>query len=1212
MKILLLIAIIVVLFSLEASAVSLSSSGEVHSVIQGNLEFRTDGSGVVKLFKNGDYLAQFGFTLKGTVNSQQKFLNSWSTSWTWEVLSNTDSNVTVLGSTNWQGLEWKQRWFFSDTEQKFANYLTNNTGFDITNTSFYYVVRFDPTNVSCLQYVDNDGMEKQYCFEQDKTITQNLGQYLKRISFMGTVFNFQDLVDAGFEFNYLFAGQLGNVKSSLAGQGFIIGVTKNDGLFPNGASIELDPSVVDSSSLRKNNFGNTLVRDSNDNIFLVHEETVTSSTTDIFVSKSLDDGNTWSTINITNSSDFNETFPSIDINSTDGLVIIYDKYFVGTDQRQTFLTTCSAGGCDEASNFLADINISQCGIGTTCGNNYLVIDQNDFSHMIYANTNNCELIYRRNTTYAGEFSNWGAEEVTLDAGGSNCFLFSNTSGAPDGTGVLVSKNGSNLKLAFASANGGGMEVSYFDGSVWNGILSLDSGSVNTPPAGFGGYDGNFYLAYTKNNGGGQGGTPKQVHFRQCDIDTNCSAIGNWSADVNVTLAPLNFEYLSLVQNSDLNVFIITSQLPTAADSNVFLYTRTPNGIFTTSHIADGNLLFSDTNRTYNPLLSNKTYPGGFRDVASFPPATHRILYTFLTSNNSTGDPSTLLFDSNIVVGVNGITSTFTITPVSPFVLTPTVSNIAVDFNSTTEFVGTIVDINFLWQIDGEELNTDQNIVRDFNGVDEDFNMSLIVQGNDGVDTFTSQSDQNVNIINVLQSFDINFALNVFNNNADLNIGGLFGGGTSLINFIVWGGTDIDINRTGLQFTIDYNAGGIKQVCGVFNTSGDVNTVYCESFNITEALVKIPLDEEVPATTLSPFIIAVDGTAPQNYSGQSADLNVFMFDQNTNQYVNINVDFNASYFPRNYGIFTGQPNNLFFTIQPHLALVANSIQVNWITQDVLANSSLSNINIKSERSIASILTEVESPFTDITGSATLTFIPQITYTLTFDLNGVTIGTGIYIPASSDTLKKAFLNVEDINVGTFIQSALDVNFTPAGGVLVLPSDFNATTISQDINVFDGNLQSLRILVTHGSATLSDTNETAAGTFTQTLALSGRDLNTLLIVQVTAVISGESFLVQKVYGLRATPGLEDRFTTAKNQDIGHTGATLLSVILTAVAIGGLIGLNRAETQDNSSLSFLAIPILMFFAFLNWVSWVPIIFGSAAAIILYFSNRASKGGFA
>ncbi len=127
----LLLLIATVLFSVSVSGVSLESNGDVHTVTQGNLKFSTDPSGLVKLFKNEEYLSAFGFTLKGTVNSQERFLNSWSTTWSWEVLSNTDSNITLLGSTSWQGLEWQQRWFFSDTEQKFSNHLTNNTGFEL-------------------------------------------------------------------------------------------------------------------------------------------------------------------------------------------------------------------------------------------------------------------------------------------------------------------------------------------------------------------------------------------------------------------------------------------------------------------------------------------------------------------------------------------------------------------------------------------------------------------------------------------------------------------------------------------------------------------------------------------------------------------------------------------------------------------------------------------------------------------------------------------------------------------------------------------------------------------------------------------------------------------------------------------------------------------------------------------------------------------------
>ncbi len=376
-KLFLVVIITIALFSLQASAVSLSSNAGVHTVTQGNLDFVTDNSGLVKVFKNGEYLAAISFALKGTVNSIPRFLASESTAWTWQVLSNTDSNVTVLASTTWQGLDWKQVWFFSDSQQKFTNYVTNNTGFDSIDTSFYYIVRFDEENVSCLHYVDNRGKENEYCFEQDITKTQNLGQFLKRVSFKDTLFNFQDLIDSGFEFNYLFAGQLGNVNPTLAGKGFIVGVTTNGGVFPNGSSVILDPSIIDTTALSLTNYGNTIVKDSTGNIFTV-QEVVTGggSNTDIFVAKSTDDGVSFESFNITNTTDKNESFPHIDINSTDGLIIEYDVKISTDATTEIFFTTCSFGGCDSSSEFLLDLNVSECGIAQECSHGNFEIDVN--------------------------------------------------------------------------------------------------------------------------------------------------------------------------------------------------------------------------------------------------------------------------------------------------------------------------------------------------------------------------------------------------------------------------------------------------------------------------------------------------------------------------------------------------------------------------------------------------------------------------------------------------------------------------------------------------------------------------------------------------------------------------------------------------------------------------------------------------------------------
>jgi hypothetical protein len=1059
----------------------------------------------------------------------------------------------------------------------------------------YFIGNVDNTNVECLHYTDDEGAIQEYCFEQDIEITQNLGQYLAEINFVSTVFGFQDLIDSGFTFDYLFAGWLNNANANLPNtNGFVIGVTKNNGLFPNGARVILDPTVVDVSQTGITNYGNPIIKDSDGNLWVVYEAVAAPTNTDIFVAKSTDNGATFSTFNLTSTADFNESQPHIDVNSTDGIIIQYDKASGAAATTDIFITTCSSGGCDAAAEFLSDINVSACGIALECSNGNLDVDQNDFSHISYAKQNFAR--YRRNTGFVG--GTWSAEEDTN----------ANTETVNISTQIVVAKNGSDKRLAVSTANGAQISIGFFDGTTWGAINLFVNPQVNTPPSAFGGYDGNFYIAYAQGSEA-ENAPPKNVHLTFCSQDTNCAAIGNWT-DLNVTESPNQNDYfVSMFQANDLNVHILSSARVNDADANIHHYVMLPDGTITSSSIADGNLLFSDSNQTYNPLFRNRDYLGSAVDVLTNPPIGNSSLdYIFLTAIDSTGDPSTVVFDSNALANINGITSRFTVVPASPFTLNAEqgVTNVNVDFNSTSIEFG-ILDANYSWVVDGTEESTDQNFNRDFNGSDTDFNISLIVNGNDGTTHFTSQSDQNVLVRNVGQYLDINVTFNVFSSNADVNYGVT---SSNPIDAVSWGGTDIDFNRSGLQFRFDYNAEGLKQVCAVV-TSSDVNNIVCEVFRVTRALVKRPLDEETPATVLTNFSVTVDGTAPQNYAEQENDLNVFVFDQNESQYININVDFNTSYFPRNYGIFTTN-NTLFFEIQPYLALVANSIQVNWITQDVLSNSSLSNIKITSQRSISSVLTEVESPFTDITGLATLTFIPQVPYTLTFDLNGVVLGIGTYIPASSDTEKKAFLDVTDINTGTFIQSALDVNLTPAGGVIVLPSDFNSTQITQDINVLDGTLESLRILVTHGSFTLSDTNHSAEGTFTQTLELGGRDLNTSVVVQVTAVISGQNYLVRKTYTLRTGDGLEQIATTAKDQDIGFTGAVIISVLITTIFVGAAIRTMKSENQDNSNLSFFAIPILMFFAFIGWVPWIPIIFGSAGAMILYFSRRASSGGFA
>jgi len=1172
-KLFLVVLLIVVLFSVSASAVSMESNGQVHSITQGNLKFVTDPSGLMKLFKNGDYLGNFGFTLKGTVNGQTRFLNSWSTEWTWEVLSNTDSNITVLASTNWQGLEWKQRWFFSDTEQKFSNHLTNNTGFDVTNTRFYYVIRLDPTNVSCLNYVDNQRRANRYCFEQDITITQNLERYLKRISFKETLFNFQDLIGSGFEFKYLFLGQLNNVHPSLAGRGFIIGVTKNAGLFPDGASIELDPSVIDSSDLSKTNYGNVIVRDSSQTIFVVHEETVSSSNTDIFISKSTDDGVTFTTFNLTNSSDVNENLPHIDINSTDGLIISFD----GNNSNGVFVTTCSAGGCDSNAEFLDKLDVSACG-EVQCSNSNIVVDVNDFSHLTYARGQST-LEYRRNTGFVG--SGWGAEETVLNAGGSAIL-------ARDGTGVIVAKNGSNRKLAYTNANDSQANIGYFDGSDWivdpdtgagEGGLQTPGSNVEEPLTAFAGYDGNFYVAYSQFAAGTSGG--KSIHYRQCVQDANCADPGVFSADLNITGPALDRAFLSMFQATDLNLHVVASPVVESIDVNIFHFVRLPNNIWTTSSTADNNVLVSDANRTYNPLIRNRDYRGSFNDGVVFPPGNLNFDYIFLTSDNSDGDPSTLIFDSNDFGDINGIVANFTTTPGSPFILDPEngVTNVNVDFNNITEEFG-IVDSNFSWLVDGIEESTDQNFNRDFNGTDADFNISLIVNGNDLTTHFTSQKDQNVLLRSAPQGIDFNFTNNTYVNNVDVNFEVT---ATGTINFAIWGGTDFDTNLSGTIINKVFTQNKISQVCVIVNGAGDVNKLVCKDYIVARWLVSPAIDEET-SVSLTPTI--TNYNRPSQAYTHSADINVFTFygpeiDFDTN--AAFVIDFNTSYFTRNY-FFDLDKNITFFALQPRLPVVANSIQSTIFTIDNFTRDTVPGIVIQAIRTLGGVETIIESTISDSTGTATMSFVANLDYTLRFlDADGTILSEGLLGPKSTTLF--AFIGTGKIVFTLTPVGELVVTWIPHASSIDANTNFTVR-FNQIINQVDLNITRLTVRISQGDTNFFAQDFNFLGTDTNIF----QDVNVLdanefgfMIVTITAQTTDGNVSKSFSYILVFKPGGSlIKNIRAMKTELGPTVALIIAIIITVSAVGGFA---RVATTDFNWLGIIALFILGIFTYLEWI---------------------------
>jgi hypothetical protein len=1189
--------VISILFvSQSAIAVSLSSNGDVHTVTQGNLTFVTDPSGLVKLFKNDNYLASVGFTLKGTVNAQQKFLNSWSTDWTWQILSNTDSNVTVLASNTWQGLDWKQRWFFSDTEQKFTNYLTNNTGFDVTNTSFYYVVRFDETNVSCLDYIDNTGAKKNYCFEQDKTITQNLGQYLKRIRFVDTLFNFQDLVDSGFEFNYLFAGQLNNVKSSLAGKGFIIGVTKNGGLFPNGASVILDPTINNdlTSSTNIPIFGT-----GTPSIFRVNSQNLgvsASPKAEVVFGRyyeTTDNGLNWSTadFNFYTTASSAATISTLYRSDNKKIFSLFinpewdnDIHFIEGDFDNDSLTR-TGWDANIALGFGLTIDVERYGADLNSGN-WLNVCGGEVGG---ADRVRCRFVDTDLNT--SDITNWSALESS----------FNFEADVQDFS--IYNDSNSNLFALYSVASGQEfrnirLKMKYDVNGSWSNDLNI-SGDLNadlqwrvTGSSFVETSDGNLVVLMSAQNGAASNDA---TVLRFCDdgAEACISDLSNWDTYENVYDGNFLF-WGSLATDTNNNVYMIGTDCQNGfcnTDSGLGykLFFDLNKSVSAKRFIADNNAAIDTTKF----VVTRNSDENGLIDIA------------FLSSDGTLGTASLEYFqifgDSNSSI----ISASFTTTPVSPIALDPEegITNIQVDLNSTTEFLpdGRIVDINYLWQIDGEEISTDQNLVRDFNGSDADFNLSLIVSGNDGVDTITSQNDQNILLRTAPQGIDINFAYNDFANNVDMNFGVT---ATGTINFAVWGGTDFDTNLLGIDINKTYTTDGIKEVCVIVNGAGDVNKLHCENFTSTRVLVKRPLDK-VSGIVLTPFDVATNDITRQLYSAQTLDLNVFLFFESGNdQNILFTIDGNADYFSSTFLIQTNDTNT-FQTIQPLLVLISESVSAVFHIINAITQNTIPDVVIESRQ--GGVL--IESTITDSTGSAVLNFIVADTYDLTFIFQGVVSLEQQIRPI--DTEYFIYLFLEQIITEPQDPESITVTFDPSIGQVQEGTDGNFT-LTQIVTADRSTITQINIQVDQNGLLFFDQNFTgvpSGGTFSQDFNASSFDSSSTVnvTVRVTSSLIDEtkksiSYFIQFTSQVTFLNAINDL-----GINLGDVGRIVLVVLSSFVVIGGF----AQATRNPHILGTIVIIWLGMFTAIglneNYVVWVPVpvfLFATVGAVAIYLNR--------
>ena len=198
------------------------------------LQFKTETNGVITI-NNERSLA---FALKGMVGETEYTYTSMDFGWTWH-MNESNGNYTFWAENDNLNFIWRQYYYFYKDPSKplkIKHYLENNWN-NISNAQMYYLINVLPTDTieyNETSYLVNDymGLHKQGNFTDLISIINFNAEY---------DFRFEDLVDKGFDINEFYIG-----SGSVVGKPNInitaIGFTKNNGNFPEGTSVLVDPT----------------------------------------------------------------------------------------------------------------------------------------------------------------------------------------------------------------------------------------------------------------------------------------------------------------------------------------------------------------------------------------------------------------------------------------------------------------------------------------------------------------------------------------------------------------------------------------------------------------------------------------------------------------------------------------------------------------------------------------------------------------------------------------------------------------------------------------------------------------------------------------------------------------------------------------------------------------------------------------------------------
>lgn len=234
----------------QAEDISLDTdTNTLHSFDGFDYKFKSDGT--FRIFKDGIKQASYGFGMSGIYNSNTVYALSNDYEWVWEIIENNSNRIELEGKrANYDSVPFKWKINLVVERYKYlkmTNYVENTTAKNVSDLQFFYLFDVNTVANPVVKYVDENSIGHQYSYHtnQLREDANGLSDILNRVSVPFFDFQFQDMIDEGYNLTYLFFGDLNFLNENLPdSNGFVVGFSKDDGILAAGTGMEIDPILI--------------------------------------------------------------------------------------------------------------------------------------------------------------------------------------------------------------------------------------------------------------------------------------------------------------------------------------------------------------------------------------------------------------------------------------------------------------------------------------------------------------------------------------------------------------------------------------------------------------------------------------------------------------------------------------------------------------------------------------------------------------------------------------------------------------------------------------------------------------------------------------------------------------------------------------------------------------------------------------------------------